>query len=147
MPKDAITSPDAPAALGPYSQAIRAGNTVYLSGQLGLHPQTGNLVDGVEAQAHQVFRNLQAVARAAGGDLDDIVKLTILMADLADFGKVNEIMAGYFRQPYPARATYQVAALPKAALLEIEGIAVLQPVGVSELQTGWREAFDQTKGQ
>jgi reactive intermediate/imine deaminase len=94
-----------------------------------------------------VFRNLQAVARAAGGDLDDIVKLTILMADLADFGKVNEIMAGYFRQPYPARATYQVAALPKAALLEIEGIAVLQPVGVSELQTGWREAFDQTKGQ
>jgi reactive intermediate/imine deaminase len=147
MPKYAITSPDAPAALGPYSQAIRAGNTVYLSGQLGLHPQTGNLVDGVEAQAHQVFRNLQAVARAAGGDLDDIVKLTILMADLADFGKVNEIMAGYFRQPYPARATYQVAALPKAALLEIEGIAVLQPVGVSELQTGWREAFDQTKGQ
>jgi reactive intermediate/imine deaminase len=147
MPKDAITSPDAPAALGPYSQAIRAGNTVYLSGQLGLHPQTGNLVDGVEAQAHQVFRNLQAVARAAGGDLDDIVKLTILMADLADFGKVNEIMVGYFRQPYPARATYQVAALPKAALLEIEGIAVLQPVGVSELQTGWREAFDQTKGQ
>jgi reactive intermediate/imine deaminase len=97
MTKDAITSPDAPAALGPYSQAIRAGNTVYLSGQLGLHPQTGNLVDGVEAQAHQVFRNLQAVARAAGGDLDDIVKLTILMADLADFGKVNEIMAGYFR--------------------------------------------------
>lgn len=125
MSKDVISSPDAPAALGPYSQAIRAGNTVYLSGQLGLDPATGNLVEGVEAQAHQVFRNLAAVARAAGGQLDDIVKLTILMADLADFAKVNEIMATYFHAPFPARATYQVAGLPKNARIEIEGVLVL----------------------
>ena len=125
MTKQAITSPDAPAALGPYSQAIRAGNTVYLSGQLGLDPKTGNLVEGVEAQTHQVFKNLRAVALAAGGSLDDMVKLSILMQNLGDFAKVNEIMAGYFKQPYPARATYQVAALPKGALIEIEGILVL----------------------
>jgi reactive intermediate/imine deaminase len=125
MTKHAISSPDAPAALGPYSQAIRAGHTVYLSGQLGLDPKTGNLVDGIEAQAHQVFRNLRAVAAAAGGGLDHTVKLTILMQNLADFAKVNEIMSGYFKEPYPARATYQVAALPRAALIEIEGILVL----------------------
>ncbi len=114
-----------PAALGPYSQAIRAGNTVYLSGQLGLDPKTGNLVEGIEAQTHQVFKNLRAVAAAAGGSLDDMVKLSILMQNLGDFAKVNEIMCSYFTQPYPARATYQVAALPKAALIEIEGILVL----------------------
>ena len=125
MPKEAIHSKHAPAALGPYSQGIRAGNTVYLSGQLGLDPATGNLVDGIDAQAHQVFKNLRAVAQAAGSELDDVVKLTILMQDLADFGKVNEIMATYFKSPYPARATYQVAALPRAAKLEIEGILVL----------------------
>jgi reactive intermediate/imine deaminase len=125
MPKEAIHSKQAPAALGPYSQGIRAGNTVYLSGQLGLDPATSNLVEGIDAQAHQVFKNLRAVAEAAGGGLDDVVKLTILMADLADFGKVNEIMATYFKSPYPARATYQVTALPKAAKLEIEGILVL----------------------
>ena len=126
MPKEAIHSKDAPAALGPYSQGIRAGNTVYLSGQLGLEPASGNLVEGIDAQAHQVFKNLRAVAQAAGAELDDVVKLTILMADLADFGKVNEIMATYFKSPYPARATYQVAALPRAAKLEIEGILVLR---------------------
>ena len=125
MPKTVIQSKDAPAAFGPYSQAVRAGNTVYLSGQLGADPATGNLLEGVEAQAHQIFRNLRAVAQAAGGELDDIVKLTLLMADLADFVRVNEIMATYFKAPYPARATYQVAALPKAARLEIEGILVL----------------------
>jgi reactive intermediate/imine deaminase len=125
MSKQAVHSKHAPAALGPYSQAVRAGNTVYLSGQLGLDPATGNLVEGIAAQAHQVFRNLRAVAQAAGGELDDIVKLTILMVDLADFAKVNEIMATYFEAPYPARATYQVAALPKAAQLEVEGILVL----------------------
>ena len=125
MSKQAIHSKHAPAALGPYSQGIRAGQTVYLSGQLGLDPATGNLVDGIDAQAHQVFRNLRAVAEAAGGKLDDMVKLTILMADLADFAKVNEIMTTYFKAPYPARATYQVAALPKAAKLEVEGILVL----------------------
>jgi reactive intermediate/imine deaminase len=125
MAKEPIHSKNAPAALGPYSQGIRAGNTVYLSGQLGLDPATGNLADGIDAQTHQVFRNLRAVAEAAGGKLDDMVKLTILMADLTDFGKVNEIMATYFKSPYPARATYQVAALPKAAKLEVEGILVL----------------------
>jgi reactive intermediate/imine deaminase len=125
MSKHAISSPDAPAALGPYSQAIRAGHTVYLSGQLGLDPVTGILVEGIEAQTHQVFLNLRAVAAAAGGSLDNMVKLSILMQDLGDFAKVNEIMSSYFKQPYPARATYQVAALPRAALIEVEGILVL----------------------
>jgi reactive intermediate/imine deaminase len=129
MPKEAIHSKHAPAALGPYSQGVRAGDTVYLSGQLGLDPATGNLAESIDAQAHQVFRNLRAVAQAAGGELDDVVKLTILMADLADFGKVNEIMATYFKPPYPARATYQVAALPKAAALEVEAILVRAPPG------------------
>ena len=129
MSKEAITSKHAPAALGPYSQGIRAGGTVYLSGQLGLDPATGNLADGVEAQAHMVFKNLRAVAQAAGGELDDIVKLTLLMVDLADFGKVNEIMTTYFKPPYPARATYQVAALPKAARVEVEGVLVLAKQG------------------
>jgi reactive intermediate/imine deaminase len=146
MSKQAITSKHAPAALGPYSQAVRAGWTVYLSGQLGLDPATGNLVEGVEAQTHQVFRNLRAVAQAAGGELDDIVKLTIMLADLADWAKVNEIMATYFKPPYPARATYQVAALPRAAKIEIEGVLVLTPSGDAAAGTGPREAFDTTKG-
>jgi reactive intermediate/imine deaminase len=125
MSKQPVTSKHAPAAIGPYSQGIRAGNTVYLSGQIGLDPATGQLVEGLEAQAHQVIRNLRAVAQAAGGELDDIVKVTLLLADLADFTKVNEIMAGYFKPPYPARATYQVVALPKGAKVEIEGVLVL----------------------
>jgi 2-iminobutanoate/2-iminopropanoate deaminase len=125
MSKEAIHSPSAPAALGPYSQGVRAGTTVYLSGQLGLDPGTGALAEGIEGQAHRVFMNLSAVATAAGGGLDDVVKLTILLADLGDFAKVNEIMAAYFKPPYPARATYQVAALGKAAKLEVEGILVL----------------------
>lgn len=149
MTKLALHSPDAPAAIGPYSQAIRAGDTVYLSGQIGLDPATMNLVDGLEAQAHQVFRNLRAVATAAGGTMDDMVKVSILMTDLGGFAKVNEIMATYFAQPYPARATYQVSALPRGALIEIEGTLVLRPVPPSPVdpQTGWRETFDQTKGQ
>jgi reactive intermediate/imine deaminase len=146
MSKQAITSKHAPAALGPYSQGVRAGWTVYLSGQIGLEPATGVLVDGVEAQTHQVFHNLRAVAQAAGGELDDVVKLTIMLADLADFAKVNEIMASYFRPPYPARATYQVAALPRAAKVEIEGILVLTPSGTALSGTGPREAFDESKG-
>ena len=125
MPKEAVQTKSAPVALGPYSQGVRVGQTVYLSGQLGLDPATGNLADGIEAQTHRVFGNLRAVAQAAGGQLDDIVKLTVLLVDLADFAKVNEIMATYFKPPYPARATYQVAALPKAAKLEVEGILVL----------------------
>lgn len=147
MPKEAIHSQHAPAALGPYSQGVRAGNTVYLSGQLGLDPATGNLADGVEAQTRQVFSNLRAVAQAAGGELDDIVKLTLLMADLGDFAKVNDIMAASFKAPYPARATYQVAALPKGARIEIEGVLVLAPKAGAADATGWRETFDQTKGQ
>lgn len=145
--KDAIHSNDAPAAIGPYSQAIRAGHTLYLSGQIALDPSTMAIVDGgVEAQAHQVFRNLRAVVTAAGGSMDDIVKVSILMINLADFAKVNDIMATYFAKPYPARATYQVAALPRGALIEIEGTAVLPGEGSSPA-TGWRETFDQTKGQ
>jgi reactive intermediate/imine deaminase len=128
MGKEAITSKHAPAALGPYSQAVRAGDTVYLSGQLGLDPESGALAEGVEAQTHQIFKNLRAVAQAAGGELDDIVKLTILLADLSDFTKVNEIMASYFQPPYPARATYQVAAIPRGGRIEIEGIMELTPL-------------------
>ncbi|MCL2298133.1 MAG: RidA family protein [Proteobacteria bacterium] len=123
--KRAFHSAQAPAALGPYSQAVAAGQTVYLSGQLGLDPASGVLAAGIEAQTHQVFRNLRAVAQAAGGDLDDMVKLTILLADLNDFALVNEIMASYFTPPYPARATYQVAALPKSAALEVEAVLFL----------------------
>jgi reactive intermediate/imine deaminase len=129
MTKEAIHSPEAPAAIGPYSQAIRVGPIVYLSGQIGLDPKTMTIVEGIEAQAHQVFRNLRAVAMAASGDLDDIVKLSILMVDLGDFAKVNDIMAGYFTKPYPARATYQVAALPRGALIEVEGTVVLPGAG------------------
>ena len=126
MRKEAVHTGSAPAAIGPYSQAIRAGNTVYLSGQLGLDPETGNLREGIEAQTRQVLDNLQAVAAAAGGSLDDIVKLTLLLVDLGDFVRVNEIMAARFTQPYPARATYQVAALPKAGRIEVEGVLVLR---------------------
>ena len=125
MAKQVIQSPDAPAAIGPYSQAILAGNTLYMSGQIPLDPATGKLVEGIDAQAHQVFKNLRAVAGAANATLNDIVKLSILLIDLGDFAKVNEIMATYFKPPYPARATYQVAALPKGAKLEIEGVLVL----------------------
>jgi reactive intermediate/imine deaminase len=148
MTRQTIQSPDAPAAIGPYSQAIRVGNTVYLSGQIGLDPKTGQLVEGTEAQAHQVFRNLRAVATAAGGSLDDMVKVSVLLVDLAEFAKVNEIMASYFKTPYPARATYQVAGLPRGARIEVEGIVALSAAAtVESSQTGWRETFDQTKGQ
>ena len=125
MSRQAIHSAAAPAAIGPYSQAIKVGNTVYLSGQIGLDPATGNLREGTDAQARQVFTNLKAVAAAAGGTLDDIAKVTLLLVDMADFPKVNEIMAGFFTEPYPARATYQVAALPKGARVEVDGVLVL----------------------
>ena len=126
MSKDAIQTSRAPAAIGPYSQAIRAGRIVYLSGQIGLDPATGKLRDGLEAQTRQVIANLTAVAEAAGGALDDIVKLTLLLADMADFAEVNQILAKSFTQPYPARSTYQVAALPKAARIEIEAVLELK---------------------
>ncbi|MDH7944319.1 RidA family protein [Pseudohongiella sp. SYSU M77423] len=121
--KEAITSPRAPAAIGPYSQAIRSGNLVFMSGQIPLDPATMEIVQGgVEAQAHQVLKNLSAVASEAGGSLDDCVKLTIYMIDLAEFGVVNATMEQYFQKPYPARATIQVSALPRGALVEIEAI-------------------------
>ena len=126
MSKQNIHTAAAPAAIGPYSQAIRAGNTVYLSGQIGLDPATGTLHEGIEAQARQVFLNLKAVIEAAGASLDDVVKLSVLLADMGDFAKVNEIMAGCFKAPYPARATYQVAGLPRGARIEIEGIVVVK---------------------
>jgi len=124
--KKAIHTDAAPAAIGPYSQAIRAGDTVYLSGQVGLDPATGNLREGTEAQTRQVFANLKAVAEAAGGSLDGVVKLTVLLADLADFVKMNEIMTAYFKPPYPARATYQVAGLPRGARIEVEAVLILK---------------------
>ena len=127
MTQHAVTSPDAPAAIGPYSQAIRTGDTLWMSGQIPLDPKTMQLVEGgIEAQARRVFDNMRAVVTAAGGSFDDIVKVSILLADLADFAKVNEIMAANFRQPYPARSTYQVAALPRGARIEVEAIAVLK---------------------
>jgi reactive intermediate/imine deaminase len=125
MPREVIHTTDAPAAIGPYSQAIRAGGTLYLSGQIGLDPKNGQMVDGLEAQTHQVFRNMRAVAKAAGATLDDVAKLSILLVDLADFAKVNEIMASYFQKPYPARAAVQVAALPRGARVEVECVLSL----------------------
>jgi len=133
MPKQIVQSPDAPAAIGPYSQAVLAGNTLYMSGQIPLDPRTGQLVEGIEAQAHQVFRNLAAVAAAAGASLNDIVKLSILLIDLGEFAKVNEIMATYMSAPYPARATYQVAGLPRGARIEIEATLIVP--GVSATST------------
>lgn len=126
MQNSVISTPNAPQAIGPYSQAVRAGTLVFLSGQIGLDPKTMELVSGVEAQAKQVFSNLKAVAEAAGASLNNAVKLTIYMTDLNDFAKVNEIMAQYFNQPYPARATVQVAALPKGALVEADAILSTQ---------------------
>jgi len=119
-----IESKDAPRAIGAYSQAIRAGNTIYLSGQIGLDPETMQMAEGIDAQIRRVFLNLQAVAEAAGGGLDDIVKLTVYLTELAHFPRVNEIMTGFFKQPYPARATVGVAALPRNALVEIDAVLV-----------------------
>ena len=125
MPKQVIASKDAPAAIGPYSQAVRAGSTVYLSGQIGLDPTSGMLVEGLEAQTHQVFLNVRAVCEAAGGSLDDIVSLQIFLADMGDFAKVNEIMQSYFKPPYPARATVEVSGLPREAHVEVVGTLTL----------------------
>lgn len=126
MPLEAIASDRAPAAIGPYSQAIRAGNTLYLSGQIPLDPTTGELVAGdIEAQAVRVFENLKAVAQAAGGSLRQAVKITIYLTDLAHFGTVNTIMGRYVEQPYPARATLGVAALPRGSAIEADAVLVL----------------------
>ena len=118
-----VSTPDAPAAIGTYSQAVRAGDTVYLSGQIPLDPQTMKLVEGdFEIQAKRVFENLRAVCRAAGGDFDRVVRVTVYLTDLANFAKVNEVMATYFREPYPARAAIGVASLPRGALVEIDAV-------------------------
>ena len=126
MSKQPIHTAAAPQAIGTYSQAIRCNDTIYLSGQIGLDPQSMQLVEGIEAQIQRVFENLSAVAVAAGGSLDHAVKLTVYLTDLAHFARVNEIMAGYFKQPYPARAAIGVASLPRGALVEIDAIMVLQ---------------------
>ena len=121
-----VHSDSAPAAIGPYSQAIKAGPLVFLSGQIPLDPKSMEIVsDDIAAQTHQVFKNLIAVADAAGGNLSNAVKLTIYLTDLGDFAVVNEIMAGYFSEPYPARATIQVSALPKGARVEIDAVLAL----------------------
>jgi reactive intermediate/imine deaminase len=120
--KLAIGTPDAPQAIGTYSQAIRIGSTVYLSGQIGLDPATMQLVEGFDEQAHRVFRNLRAVAAAADANLDDAVKLCVFLTDLANFSRLNEIMPQYFNQPYPARSAVGVSQLPRGALVEIEAI-------------------------
>jgi reactive intermediate/imine deaminase len=128
MSKSVINSDKAPAAIGTYSQAIKAGNTVYVSGQIPLDPQTMELVEGFEAQTVQVFENLKAVAEAAGASFKDIVKLNIFLTDLSHFAKVNEVMGRYFDQPYPARAAIGVAALPRGAAVEMDAILVLDYV-------------------
>jgi len=125
MSKVIVSSRNAPAAIGTYSQAVRAGSTVYLSGQIGLDPQSGKMVEGIEAQIRRVFDNLKAVAEASGGSLADAVKLNVYLTDLAHFAKVNEIMATYFAEPYPARAAVGVAALPRGALVEADAVLVL----------------------
>lgn len=126
MNKMPVNTPEAPAAIGPYSQAVRVGETVYLSGQIPLDPLSGEVVDGdFEARARRVFDNLRAVARAAGGDLDDIVKLNVFLTDLGDFARVNAIMADYLEEPYPARAAVQVAALPRGVDVEMDAVLVL----------------------
>jgi len=125
MSKDVISTPHAPSAIGTYSQAVRCGDTVYLSGQIGLDPATMQLAEGIDAQVRRVFDNLQAVAAAAGGSLDDAAKLTIYLTDLAHFAKVNETMAACFKPPYPARAAVGVAALPRGALVEADAVLVI----------------------
>jgi 2-iminobutanoate/2-iminopropanoate deaminase len=123
MTRQAIQTNGAPAALGPYSQAIRSGDLVFCSGQIGLDPASGELADGVEAQAERALRNLQAVLDAAGLGVDDVVKTTIFLTDVSDFAAVNAIYATFMPEPPPARSTVGIAALPKAALVEIEAIA------------------------
>jgi reactive intermediate/imine deaminase len=126
MSKTIVSTSGAPAAIGPYSQAVRVGSVVYLSGQIALDPSSGQLVDGgFEAQVDRAFRNLKAVAEAAGGSLSDVAKLTMYLTDLAHFPKVNEIMQAHFAQPFPARTTVGVSSLPRGAQFEVEAVMVL----------------------
>lgn len=122
MTRQIIHIDAAPKAIGTYSQAVRCGDIVYFAGQIGLDPASMQLVEGIDAQIHRVFQNLQAVAAAAGGSLDDFSKVNIFLTDLGHFAKVNEIMATYFREPYPARAAVGVASLPRGAQVEIDGV-------------------------
>ncbi|MGH1432391.1 MAG: RidA family protein [Neptuniibacter sp.] len=125
MNKSIISTENAPSAIGTYSQAVRVGSTVYMSGQIPLVPETMELVtESFEAQAEQVFKNLQAVAEASGGTLADVVKVTILLSDMVFFAQVNEVMARYFSEPYPARAAFAVKQIPKGADIEVEAIMV-----------------------
>jgi reactive intermediate/imine deaminase len=117
-----IATPNAPAAIGTYSQAVRVGDTVYMSGQIGLDPASMQMVDGIDAQIVRVFENLKAVAEAAGGSLGDVVKLNVFLTDLANFAKVNETMAKYFKEPFPARAAVGVKELPRGALVEADAV-------------------------
>ena len=126
MPRTAIHSDQAPAAIGPYSQATRTGNLVFLSGQTPLDPATGNLVEGdIAVQARQAFDNIKAVVAAAGGSMDDIVRVGLYLTDLSQFGEVNAVMAEYFSQPYPARSTIEVSALPRGARFEVDAVMAL----------------------
>lgn len=125
MPRTVINTDKAPAAIGTYSQAIKAGDTVYMSGQIPLDPKSMELVEGFEAQTVQVFENLKAVAEAAGGTFQNIVKLNIYLTDLGNFATVNEVMSRYFQQPYPARAAIGISALPKGAQVEMDAVMVL----------------------
>jgi len=126
MSKQIISTPNAPAAIGTYSQAVRVGNTIWVSGQISLDPATKELVKGdMEAQVRQVFENLKAIVAAAGASFDDVVKATVFLIDLSHFGLVNKVMAEYFREPYPARAALGVAALPRGAQVEVECIVAL----------------------
>ena len=121
-----IATPDAPAAIGTYSQAVRAGDTVYMSGQIPIDPKTGKLVEGdFEVHVRRVFDNLRAVCRAAGGDFDRVVRVTVYLTDLANFAKVNEVMATYFKEPYPARAAVGVASLPRGSQVEVDAVMYL----------------------
>jgi reactive intermediate/imine deaminase len=126
MNRDIITTDQAPQAIGTYSQAVKVGSTVYLSGQIALDPQSMTMVDGdTEAEIRRVLNNLQAVARAAGGSLDNMVKLNVFLVDLANFALVNQVMAEYFQEPYPARAAIGVASLPRDANVEMDGVLEL----------------------
>lgn len=125
MPRHAISTPNAPAAIGPYSQAVRAGGTVYLSGQIPLDPATGELVQAdIATEARRVFDNLKAVCEAAGGSMDDVARVGIYLTDLSDFAQVNAVMADYFQAPYPARSTIEVSGLPRGARVEVDAVLV-----------------------
>jgi len=125
MPREIIKTDKAPAAIGTYSQAVKIGATVYLSGQIPLNPATMEMAAGTEAQIRQAFSNLNALAQAAGGSLAQVVKLTLFLTDLSHFGLVNQVMADYFQEPYPARAVVGVAALPRGAQVEMDAVMVL----------------------